>query len=353
MSYLMNCWYAFAWSNEIGESLFTRTVLNKRIVAFRRRDGSPAALLDRCPHRFAPLSMGHKEDDSIRCHYHGLGFNGEGICVYSPFSDKPPANGHAYSFPLAEKNQMVWIWPGDPARADPALIQDFCFHDPEPGRDSWTAAGYVLMRTNYEVETDNLMDLSHIEILHAGSFGGRGYIYAGQHQLHDKGTEIDSNWWIPSVPFVDPASGEAAAKTIDHYIDMRWQAPANMILHTGFIPIDQYREHADGDRAGVPGQWISHILTPETDATTHYFWCAARPTDLTSGMTAEVAKTLLKRAFEDEDKPMLEAVQDNMDDEFWKMQPMVIASDAGGIRVRRRLAKMISDEMASSVKHQS
>jgi vanillate O-demethylase monooxygenase subunit len=299
--YLRNCWYAFAWSGEVGGGLFTRKVLDQTIVAFRRADGAPAALLDRCPHRFAPLSLGRKVDDSIRCVYHGLGFGGDGACVHNPFSAKTPVKGRARAFPLAERFGMIWIWPGDPERADPALVPDFAFHVSEQAADNWTIFGYTNMATNYEVETDNLMDLSHIETLHAPSFGGRGYIFAGEHQLHERGEALHSNWWIPDVQMVDPTTNEPAGHHIDHYIDMRWTAPSNMALHVGFIPLGKYREHAKGDRAALPGQWSAHILTPETETTTHYFWSATNASDFTAGMAPEAARGLFRQAFEDED----------------------------------------------------
>jgi phenylpropionate dioxygenase-like ring-hydroxylating dioxygenase large terminal subunit len=59
MSYLRNTWYQAGWSNELkaGE-LFHRRMLDVPVVLFRKTDGTPAAMLDRCPHRFAPLHMG-------------------------------------------------------------------------------------------------------------------------------------------------------------------------------------------------------------------------------------------------------------------------------------------------------
>ena len=59
MSYLRNAWYVAAWSNEVqpGRTL-ARTLLDEPVVIYRDAEGRAAALVDRCPHRFAPLSMG-------------------------------------------------------------------------------------------------------------------------------------------------------------------------------------------------------------------------------------------------------------------------------------------------------
>ena len=59
MNWLRNCWSQAGWSSELvsGEPL-VRTILGKPILFYRREDGAAAGLLDRCPHRFAPLSAG-------------------------------------------------------------------------------------------------------------------------------------------------------------------------------------------------------------------------------------------------------------------------------------------------------
>lgn len=343
-SYLLNCWYAFAWAHEVTDSLFTRSVLDRKIVAFRQEDGAPAAFLDRCPHRFAPLSMGNRVGDTIRCQYHGLGFDVSGKCVFSPYTPDIPSNGNVQTFPLTEKFGMIWIWLGDRDSADPTLVPDFSFHNTEEPGSGWPLFGYTLMPTNYQVEADNLLDLSHIETLHASSFGGRGYIPMGEFQIEDLGEEVHAKWWVPNAPMIDPVTGQRAPVDIDHFIDMRWNAPSNLALHTGFVAAEEYRDFAKSSRASLPGQWTSHILTPKSATETHYFWSACRPTDMTKDMPLEGAFELFKQAFEAEDKPMLAAVQANMEADFWEMRPMILPTDAGGIRTRRRLAKMISDE---------
>src|ERR1700688_4281682 len=86
MEFLQNTWYLAAWSDRIkpGE-LFPRMILNRPLVFLRRQDGSVVAMDDRCPHRFAPLSMGHAEGDRIVCGYHGLEFDSaSGACVRNP-----------------------------------------------------------------------------------------------------------------------------------------------------------------------------------------------------------------------------------------------------------------------------
>ena len=65
-------------------------------------DGKAAVLEDRCPHRFAPLSMGKVAEHGLQCTYHGLQFNGRGQCTHNPFGNQPPARARANSAPSPE-----------------------------------------------------------------------------------------------------------------------------------------------------------------------------------------------------------------------------------------------------------
>ena len=47
-------------------------ILGEPVVLFRKEDGTPVALEDRCVHRHLPLSMGRLVGDHLQCHYHGL-----------------------------------------------------------------------------------------------------------------------------------------------------------------------------------------------------------------------------------------------------------------------------------------
>jgi vanillate O-demethylase monooxygenase subunit len=118
-SFLWNCWYAAAWENEIedGKAL-ARTFLEKPIVIFRGESGGYTALDNRCCHRAAPLSSGRIEGDCIRCMYHGMKYDTTGKCVEIPGQDKISDVHRVHSYPIVEKGHLLWIWMGDPERAD-------------------------------------------------------------------------------------------------------------------------------------------------------------------------------------------------------------------------------------------
>src|SRR5262245_50628355 len=127
MEFLRNAWYVAAWSDELTrDRLLARTLLEEPVVLFRTATGQPAALFDRCPHRFAPLSRGRLKGDVIECGYHGLCFDRNGTCAHNPHNPgHVPPRAHVRSYALVERQGIVWIWMGEPERADPALVPDF------------------------------------------------------------------------------------------------------------------------------------------------------------------------------------------------------------------------------------
>jgi nitrite reductase/ring-hydroxylating ferredoxin subunit len=100
----LNAWYVAAWSHEVGRrEPLARTICNKRMVLWRKSDGTIAALEDACWHRRLPLSMGWLEDDDIVCRYHGLAFDGKGQCTRMPSQDKTNPVARVGTYPVLER----------------------------------------------------------------------------------------------------------------------------------------------------------------------------------------------------------------------------------------------------------
>jgi vanillate O-demethylase monooxygenase subunit len=91
----------------------------------------------------------------------------------------------------------------------------------------------------------------------------------------------------------------------------------------------------------------THILTPQCEHSTHYFWASGVLRD--AQMTDEEHKEGLRFAFDEEDAPMLEAVETMMAGrEFWAMRPAILSFDQGSVRARRILRKKIAAETKDS-----
>lgn len=342
MTYLRNCWYVIAWDDEVpAEGSFRRRVLNEDILLVRDEGGTVRALRNRCPHRFAPLHLGKRDGDTITCAYHGLRFGLDGGCLHNPHGDGTiPAGARVQSYPLALKHMLLWVWMGDPARADPAEIPDFVGLDPELYAIN---RGYMHTPANYELMTDNILDLGHIEFLHEGLLGSEA-VRRGETEVRQNGKTVISNRLVRNE-ILPPALDmlfESGGQPVDRWLDVVWTAPANMHLTVGVTPAGS-PERIGKENPGV------HLMTPETETTTHYFWSNARDFRRDDADLHAAMEQGLRYAFEHQDKPMIEAVGESMGGEdFWDLRPAILACDAGAIRARRVLRKMISDEQAAS-----
>lgn len=335
--WLKSCWYMAGWSEEVGAAGLVRTIVDKAVFVFRLGDGTVRAVLDRCPHRFAPLSRGTREGDNIVCGYHGLVFSPDGQCVRNPFGERIPAACQIPVFAVVERDGIVWLWGGAPDDADESLIPDFSFVPDSPS--SRTIKGYTLMKANYEYGTDNLLDLSHIEFVHRGTFAGQGVIFAGEHTARADGTTIHSDWFMRGIPPPSVAQGRYSSDSlVDHWLEMRWTPPASMRLLVGACP------HASPRDTGFELPQ-AHILTPASEHETHYFWSSTRYHDLASPETDAMLHKLFGEAFDLEDKPMIEAAYANIaGQDFWAAKPVSLGVDQAGTRARRMLEMLIRKE---------
>ena len=343
MDFLRNTWYVAAWDSEVkpGE-LFARKLLNEPVVFFRDEHGVIQAIFDRCPHRFAPLSMGKLGGSEVQCIYHGLKFNGSGACTHNPHGDgKIPRAAVVKSYPVIEKHSVIWIWMGDADKADETSIPDFSCQD---STRVYVAKGYLYAHANYILESDNILDLSHIEFLHPGSLGSEAVSKAAT-SVEQRGNTVFSYRQTSAeiLPdFVYMALGVENGTVVDRWIDVRWDAPANMLIFVGATPTGRPRD--EGRESYFP-----QFFTPETDTTTHYWFSAQAPLEMgdEASVFAEAQLAGLTEPFSKEDLPMLEAQQVSMGDaEFWSLKPILLPGDAGAVRALRALDKMIADEKA-------
>ena len=339
MTFIRNIWYAAGWSSELGRTLLARTILNEPIVLFRDEAGNPVALADRCPHRFVPLSRGRLKGDVLECGYHGLCFNSTGMCVSNPHGDQRiPKTARVKSYRLAERDGIAWIWMGDPALADESQIREF----PQfGGNGQFTSVeGYLHVEANYQLISDNLLDLTHGQYLHPMFANAAGPATFEPYQDADENTvwaKFFRRSQYPNKYF--QFLGYPADKLGDHRNCMRWNAPAVLLLDVGMTGVGA----PVSEGISIP---TAHLLTPETETTTHYFWAMARDFRLEDD---ELSRKLLEvgiAIFNDEDKPMVEAQQRALgnSDDLLSLRPVMLATDGPSVRARRIVSRLIGDE---------
>lgn len=340
MPFLRNCWYVAAWNDEIpDEGVFHRRILNEDILLGRAIDGGIRAMRNRCPHRFAPLSMGERSGDVIECAYHGLKFDLDGQCVFNPHGGgQIPANAKVQTYPVVVRHLLVWIWMGDPEKAEPSIIPDLVGLDPDRFAIN---RGYMHTPANYEYMTDNIMDLGHIEFLHKGLLGSEAVRHA-EIDVKQEGNVVHSNRLTRNeiLPTALEILYETGGKPVDRWLDVTWYPPGNMQLVVGVTGTGQ-PERIGREAPGV------HLMTPETDDSTHYFWSNSRDFRLDDQELHAALDQGFQIAFEHQDKPMIMAQHDAIGGEdFWALHPVILEGDAGAVRARRILRKLIKEEQA-------
>ena len=347
---LRNTWWVAMWAQDLPPGqLVARRIMNEPLVFYRTEDGHPTALLDRCAHRWAQLSLGKLlPEGRVACPYHGLEFDAHGICVRNPHPNyKIPPGMRVRSYPLAEKHSAIWIWMGD-GDPDESLIPDFSMLDYD-APDPVAKRDYLLMHASWDLVTDNLLDLSHTAFLHYGLLGNEGTIEADTVvQQQGNSITIKRDYKdIPVVKFFDLLLYQDG-QNVDMFNYLTWHAPACMINDTGAMRPGTTREHGTGIK-GI------HFLTPETDTTSHYHFAASRWNVFprSEAENAELLRQiaeLRKVAFKDQDEVVIAAQQMRVNEAGKEnLHPVLIGVDAGVERAHRILREMAEREHRAPV----
>jgi vanillate O-demethylase monooxygenase subunit len=341
-AYPLNAWYPAAWSREIGRSLFARKICDQNVVLYRREDGAAVALEDACWHRLLPLSLGRLRGDELVCGYHGLVFNSDGRCSFMPAQKTINPSACVRAYPLVERHRLVWLWPGDPALADPARLPDFHWND---GAE-WVGDGgtFVSLQCDWRLVVDNLMDLTHETYVHAGSIGDEAILEAPFEATHDERTATLTRWMIGIEP--PPFWGKQLGKPgpVDRWQIVRFEAPAVVVGDVGVAPTRTGAR--EGDRSqGVNGAFLA-ALAPETATSCHYFWNFVRTFKRDdAGLTRALQSAHVNdgQGVYDQDHRILEAQQrailENPRQPFYNLN-----IDAGALWARRLIDDLVARE---------
>ena len=303
--FVHNAWYVAAWSAELGRSLLSRRILGEPVVMFRRQDGTPVAFVDRCPHRLAPLSRGELVGDLLQCGYHGMQYDTAGVCVRIPGQPPIPKAARLRAFPLVEKFNAVWIWPGDPEKADASTIFDI----PQYGQPDWGLVDgqYLHFATSYLNLTDNLVDPAHTSYVHKRTIGNAGGEDVPVQVEHDEGHVVAYRWVAGAEPVPIMKTYGKFAGLIDRWQYYHLYLPSNSYVDFGAMDTGGARTEEAKDRAFR--SFTFNLLTPETATTTQYFWLHLRNYAVGDAeVDADIAR-LYKLTFE-EDRDILAAIQE-------------------------------------------
>ncbi|MGB3067271.1 MAG: aromatic ring-hydroxylating dioxygenase subunit alpha [Ottowia sp.] len=339
--FVENCWYVAAWSHEVGEKPFSRTILGEPICFFRGGAGEVVALLDRCPHRAAPLSMGRIENGQLRCMYHGVKFGADGRCVEIPGQDRIPPSMCARSYRVVERNRWIWIWMGAPESADASTIPDtWSLDSPE-----WAyKPGYYHYDAPHLLICDNLLDFSHIGYVHPTTLGGTENIAKSKPVVKPQadGVRVE-RWLLDEVPAPFHARVASFAGRVDRWHFYDFKVPGILIMHSGVqatgtgAPDGRYQDALEFRSC--------QAVTPETTGSSHYFYAVPRNFAIADEEITNKIFDDIVAAFE-EDRVMIEAQARRLG-EGKPVTMVAIGADAGLTQFRRLLSARLQAEKES------
>ncbi|WP_395069065.1 Rieske 2Fe-2S domain-containing protein [Paraburkholderia silvatlantica] len=338
--YPNDAWYVATFSADLKDLPVARTICGEPIVLFRTASGVIAALEDRCIHRGVPLAGGECVGEIIRCPYHGMEYDVSGICTKVPGQDRLPANARVRSFPVAEKDAMVWIWLGESEKADIKAIPSHHYHD-DPGW-AWSSI-FLKVECDWQLLNDNLMDLTHLGYVHKQTIGGDPDAHTMNIDLKTtrSGNRVEVKRWLPNT---NPPPFYSLGNSFSGKID-RWQeidfTPGLVRIWSGGT--DAGTGAYEGRRVGGVQFMGLHAVTPSTATSCYYHFTQSRnfkldtSTELHKKIHDGALFTLL------EDKTVLEAQQKRLLDNP-ERGLINIKWDIGPLQARRVIEERVATE---------
>jgi phenylpropionate dioxygenase-like ring-hydroxylating dioxygenase large terminal subunit len=166
-------WYPLAWSEELRPGkVIARRLMGEPVALYRSapktRPSRLFALEDRCAHRQVPLSMGVVQGEGLRCGYHGWAYDGvSGRCTDVPYLGKERLPNGVRSYPVAEVDGMIFVFPGDRALAPARLPTSL---GSKADRSYKTRQLNRELACHYTFCHENLFDMNH-QFLHRKQMG--------------------------------------------------------------------------------------------------------------------------------------------------------------------------------------
>lgn len=338
MIHVRNAWHVACWSMDLeAEKPLAISIANDPIVIWRNADGKVSALEDRCVHRLAPLSLGRCEGARLRCMYHGLLFENDGRVCEIPGQDIVPPTARVRAYPVAERHSWIWVWPGDPALADPDLIPKAVgFDDP----------GYILGRgqLDYAAEArlihDNLCDFTHLCYVHPASFGADEEWSRTRPKVTQLERGVRFERWVRNQKGM---RGGMAGQPVDVWSSYEYHVPGILLMPSASYPAGTADRLGDAppppDLPASGVTFTSQAVTALTDRTSRYFFSWGPHREHGDEGLRDLLMGIAAQAFA-EDKTMIEAQQRVIDRD--PSHPVMPTTGDRGVILFNRLVERLA-----------
>lgn len=311
-----NCWHAILPSDELKEKPVGVRRLEKDLVLWRDRSGTAHLFPDFCPHRGSALSQGDVVDGNLACWYHGIQYDGDGVCREVPTSIKSALVGKLkiQKYRLEERCGMLWAYFGDEERypAPPLTLAE------EVTDPAWT---WFIARAKWKINwlyiVDNLVDPMHGPFLHAKSytlrFGAKG----------------------DSMRVIDFDNGFRVEREGQKGVNFDWSEYRHTGIHWFRLDIPLPRSAGPGGAMRV----VCFITPVDRNCTQAYFFRGRKITGWRKRLWRALYKTRLEAKHWkvlEQDRVALEAIE-----QAARHHERLCESDVGVIQMRRLMTKEV------------
>ncbi len=267
-------WYILGESDELGEAPIQRTLFGVPYVLFRDGSGAPGALLDRCPHRNAPLSLGRVTAGRLECAYHGWQFDAGGTCRLIP-SLTGPSEGRGRRAPalaVRERDGFLWVY-GQPDVAPDSEPHAFALLG-KPGYT--TVRRRVKARGTLYSTIENALDVPHTAFLHKGLFRSESRGVTIEAHVHRTADRVEAEYvGEPRPPGIVARILSPSGGVVTHFdrfllpsiaqVEYRIGEENHILVDSVMTPVSDFETHiyaVVSYRMRIPGWVVKPVLEP-------------------------------------------------------------------------------------------
>lgn len=333
-NYPFNCWYVAATTDEVGQDLLARRLLDKPVLLYRRGSGEIVAMEDRCIHRAYPLSAGRRDGDRVVCGYHGFAYDPDGCLVDVPSQENVPPGARVRTYPVHEQSPFVWIWLGDPGVA--ALRP--------PPRVPWYADGtgwgstaeVLRVEANYLLLHEHYLDLTNVFVMHPEVVPPDIELLPQLDEVEVSERSVAYSRELPSsrlAPWEAEITGLPADTEVIRREEGTFVSPALHVQHYVIAPEDG------------KGHELLRIqgFTPESPEVTHVFLQMARKFATDDDRIGQFLRTMFHE-WATRDSDVLETIQRRLGEATEQRRDINVKADRAAVRARRIAMEMVAEE---------
>lgn len=190
-------WYVIGSAASVTHAPRRLEVFGTKLVAYRGREDNAVHILDSyCPHMGGDLSGGEVHGNSVTCPFHLWRWGADGVCDNIPYAKKIPEKAVIKSWPVLEKNGLVFVWQDAEGGApipeqEPREMADWYSGE----WTDWEMAAIPIKSLGREL-VDNMADMAHFGPIHYSSVKSfrntmEGHVFVqymvGGHQILTEG----------------------------------------------------------------------------------------------------------------------------------------------------------------------